>query len=110
MRDKRKSQPDSTREYVLLYNYGITLAQYRKMWKDRNGLCDVCHLPETQVDKRYGTPLTLAVDHDHACCPGKKTCGTCIRGLLCKRCNQTLGLLNDNRDLLRSMIQYLDVV
>jgi hypothetical protein len=34
----------------------------------------------------------LAVDHNHACCsePGR-SCGDCIRGLLCHVCNPTLG-------------------
>lgn len=26
---------------------------------------------------------SLHVDHDHACCPGERSCGACIRGVLC---------------------------
>lgn len=33
----------------------------------------------------------LVVDHDHHCCPGAKTCGTCTRGILCRGCNVRVG-------------------
>lgn len=35
---------------------------------------------------------SLAVDHDHACCPQKKkSCGDCVRGVLCSDCNFLMG-------------------
>jgi hypothetical protein len=38
----------------------------------------------------------ICADHDHGCCPKltdqtAKTCGRCIRGLLCVPCNTNLG-------------------
>jgi hypothetical protein len=32
------------------------------------------------------------IDHDHACCPGARSCGGCIQGLLCRPCNLTNAL------------------
>lgn len=41
----------------------------------------------------------LAIDHDHS--SGQ------IRGLLCGKCNASLGLFRDSVDILRSAIKYL---
>lgn len=35
------------------------------------------------------------VDHDHACCNGTVTCGRCIRGILCARCNMAIAALEN---------------
>jgi hypothetical protein len=35
------------------------------------------------------------------------TCGRCIRGLLCQRCNQVLGKMQDSPLLLKRAIAYL---
>jgi hypothetical protein len=51
---------------------------------------------------------SLAVDHDHTCCSGEITCGKCVRGLLCVRCNTVLGLLRDDPEILRAAIAYLE--
>lgn len=69
--------------YNLMSNYGITQEQYEKMLSGQGGGCAICDRPPGN--------RRLAVDHDHKCCPGTKTCGMCIRGLLCTTCNVWLG-------------------
>lgn len=50
----------------------------------------------------------LVIDHDHSCCPeSSQSCGECIRGLLCGRCNLTLGMTGDSIDVLTSLIAYV---
>lgn len=50
---------------------------------------------------------SLAVDHDHSCCPGEETCGKCVRGFLCVNCNRGLGCFKDRGDLLKRALDYL---
>jgi len=64
-----------SRETYLKSQYNITIEEYDKMAK--NG-CQICHdVPERN----------LHVDHDHACCDKETSCGKCVRGVLCSRCN-----------------------
>ena len=79
--------------------YGISIDKYFEIRNKNNGRCYTCNKEETT--KRH------SIDHDHNCCPGKKSCGKCIRGLLCHRCNTSLGLIEDNIDTLKSMISYI---
>jgi 16S rRNA C967 or C1407 C5-methylase (RsmB/RsmF family) len=47
------------------------------------------------------------IDHDHGCCSGTGSCGRCVRGLLCNRCNLMLGFANDQPEILRAALEYL---
>ncbi len=106
-RGKRKSNPPLVRAYRLNYFYNITTAQYQALWDLQKGLCAICKQPERAVDKRYGTPIYLGVDHDHKCCPSKRSCGKCIRGLLCRLCNKLLGQFGDNLVHILKVVGYL---
>ena len=79
-------------------DYNISLDQYNAMLAEQDGKCALCH---------GKSDIRLAVDHDRNCCPGRKSCGSCVRKLLCRRCNQTLGLIEENAELLQRMIDYV---
>jgi hypothetical protein len=80
---------------MLKYFYGLTPSEYIKMSK--NG-CNICG------DK--GTVQTLNIDHDHKCCAGKRSCGECVRGVLCSRCNTVLAYFD--KASIRDNHPYLD--
>lgn len=84
----------------VLSKYGLSIDSYMEIFNAQNGVCKICKNPELNGKR-------LSVDHDHACCSGVKSCGQCIRGLLCSRCNKTLGMVEDNVEYLQSMIDYL---
>lgn len=79
------------REYGLWHRYKLTPEAYDKLLADQDGKCALCQRVAPD-DKR------LNVDHDHKCCPGRETCGKCIRGLLCNRCNNALGVVENRLD------------
>lgn len=85
----------------VLKKYGMIIDDYIDLMKKQNGVCAICKR-EDESGKR------LSVDHDHSCCSRAGSCGKCIRGLLCSRCNKTLGMVEDNIDYLNSMIEYLN--
>lgn len=90
---------------VAIY-YGIDGATYRRLLNDQGHVCRICGKPETATHQS-GALRRLAVDHDHKCCPGKKSCGKCVRGLLCARCNSAIGLVNEDLAVIDRMAKYL---
>lgn len=82
-----------------LYRYRITAHDYRQMLAAQGGTCAIC-------DR---VPAEFCIDHDHGCCPERKrSCGKCIRGLLCPDCNGALGLMADAPERLRRAASYLE--
>lgn len=91
---------------TLLNQYGISLEDYKKLLEKQGGGCAICGTkPENNV---HGTQKKLCIDHDHSCCSGTKSCGKCIRGILCHKCNTAVGLLGDTAEGLKKAIAYLE--
>lgn len=82
-------------------NYGISLEKYNEMLVAQGALCFICKQPETQVHPKSGLPYQLSVDHCHTT--------NKIRSFLCNNCNRTLGMVNDNVELLQKMIDYVNL-
>lgn len=83
--------------------FGLTYEQLLAMYEEQEYRCKICR----EFCDRYEG---LAVDHDHQCCPTierSRSCGKCVRGLLCARCNHGLGNFRDNPELLKEAILYL---
>lgn len=83
-----------------LKRFGLTVENYIDLEKSQNGVCKICNLPEENRRR-------LCVDHDHSCCPDTSSCGKCVRGLICFKCNTALGMVKDNPETLQKMIDYL---
>lgn len=81
--------------------YNISLEEYTQFLEDQDGGCAICGKTEEENGRR------LAVDHDHSCCPGRRSCGACIRGVLCDNCNRGIGLFKDNKELLLLAVEYI---
>lgn len=77
--------------------YGITKSDYERMLDAQNRVCLICERDDSQVRTRMH--LRLVVDHCH-------TTGE-VRGLLCHKCNQALGLLEDSVNSIQNALDYL---
>lgn len=96
-----EQNPDFFWESFIKGAYKMSREDYEARLAKQNGGCAICGGQNTEHKK-------LAIDHDHACCPGqKKSCGKCVRGLLCSRCNHMLGHAKDNIKILEYAILYL---
>lgn len=64
--------------------YGVTEADYDRMFKEQKGCCAICGKHQSEFVK------ALCIDHNH------KT--EKVRGLLCKSCNLDLGVYEKRKD------------
>lgn len=96
MRASRAADPELSRLRYRAWAYGLTVQQVRALLA--NG-CDVC-----------GATERLHIDHDHACCPtgrSPRSCGRCVRGVLCHHCNTAMGLLGESEERVTALLHHL---
>jgi hypothetical protein len=91
-----------TRAYRMKTLYGITQDLYDAILARQGGVCAICSTCIPSSHRKY-----FFVDHDHSCCPGLKSCGKCVRGLLCSSCNSGMGQLGDDPVRLEAAATYL---
>lgn len=94
----RVVQARNVKKSTLKKFYGLTIEQWQGILDSQQGVCAI---------EGCGSDKKLAVDHDHACCPEKFSCGKCIRGIICSECNLALGKIKDSTERLKGMIKYL---
>ena len=70
--------------------YNLNIHDIKNLMKKQDNLCPIC------LEK---LPINYVIDHCHK--TGK------VRGLLCRRCNTSLGLFRDNTKVLNRAIRYL---
>lgn len=69
----------------LKYRFNISLEDWEAMYARQGGRCAICQ-------RKIGKDKAQT-DHNHHCpngCTGLRSCGLCIRGLLCHDCNRIL--------------------
>jgi hypothetical protein len=88
----REKHPDRVWEAKILSRYGITADDYYELYKQQDGKCAICGVPKPA--------RKLGVDHNHE--------NGLLRGLLCSRCNNGIGIFQDNTEWLQKSIDYLE--
>lgn len=82
--------------------FGVGSDWFDRQFKAQGEACAICRSPEPRG-------RGWAIDHDHKCCPESgKSCGQCVRGVLCSPCNLALGMFGDRVEDLHSAIGYLE--
>jgi hypothetical protein len=97
----RRTNQESVRR---IRRHGLTLDRYEDLLRQQGFACANQGCGATNPGGRG----TWHVDHDHRCCPGPYSCGLCVRGLLCARCNVILALAEDDPALLRKAAAYIE--
>lgn len=83
-----------------LSRFGISLEDFVRLLDAQGGGCAICG--GTNANGK-----ALGVDHDHDCCAGDRSCGRCVRGLLCSACNFAIGMMRDDPTRLRAAAEYI---
>lgn len=100
----KRKDPAAQRAYMNMWRYGLSEDDLANLLAAQGGKCAIEGCGATEPGGRG----SFHVDHNHACCPGIKSCGRCIRGLLCHSCNTALGLFKDNASLMRKAAEYVE--
>ncbi len=82
----------STKLSRIKKEYKISKDEYIELVKSHDSSCAICNT-------KYDDSFQLHIDHCHS--------SSIVRGLLCQKCNQGLGLFGDNVEILMKAIEYL---
>lgn len=97
-----RSRAEAVRDKMREARFGLTREGFDRLLASQGGRCAIC---------RSGDPGSSwwHTDHDHACCPEPgRSCGKCVRGLLCSFCNSAIGYLKDDPAIMRAAAAYVE--
>lgn len=100
-REARAADPLFSVKAHLWNKYKMRVAEYDSLLESQGGGCALC-------GAKAGVQR-LHVDHDHRCCAGKRTCGKCVRGIVCYPCNTKLSILDTDSPYALRVRAYLKV-
>lgn len=83
------------RKWHLNGKFGLSLEEYQRMHEQQNGVCAICEKHPA------GRPPNHILHVDHCHITGK------VRVLLCFKCNQALGAMDDDPRTLSRAVEYL---
>ena len=92
----REANPEMYRARRRKTNYGIENEHFERLMYEQQGCCAICKMAFVIDGKKSQVPV---VDHNH-------TTGA-IRGLLCLKCNNAIGLLQDSVQVILNAAEYL---
>ena len=98
-RAANQDKVEAQRWRARLKRYGITEKVFNQMWEEQQGCCKICGT-EMLLKAEEREPNECVIDHNHE--TGD------VRGLLCRTCNLGIGFLNEDPDMLRAAIGYLE--
>lgn len=87
----RRWCPDHRTLGKRLKTHNMDIVRITDMMLDQDFKCLICK-------DELGLNVELAIDHDHKCCdyPNGRSCGRCVRGLLCRHCNAAFGQMRED--------------
>jgi len=88
---RKRVGPVVLKDQRLRHLYGISLDEYNAIVEEQDGYCPICQGPLALLQPH--------IDHDHE--------SSVIRGVLCSRCNQALGLLLESPQAAERLAAYL---
>jgi hypothetical protein len=98
---KRNSDRRRRHRSAVEEKYNLEAGGYDELYEYQGGCCAICR-------RARGVKRNLAIDHAHSCCNRNGSCGECVRGLLCMRCNSLLAHIRDDVSTAKRIYEYLD--
>lgn len=90
-KNRLQKDPEYNRK-ISIRSHGITIEYFDMMFKEQKQSCWIC-------SKEFKNKSDAKIDHNHET--------NIVRGLLCNNCNTSIGLVQENIDVLKKMIKYL---